>query len=64
MAVEMRKVIDWEGREVDYDSAVALMDDDIREGLHVALAPCSDQDFFDAYLIAHYVKYGEEFTII
>lgn len=20
--------------------------------------------FFDAYLIAHYVKYGEEFTII
>lgn len=64
MAVEMRKVIDWDGREVDYDSAVALMDDDIREGLHVALAPCSDQDFFDAYLIAHYVKYGEGFTII
>ena len=60
----MSKVIDWGGREVDCDSAVALMDDDIREGLHVALAPCSDQDFFDAYLIAHYVKYGEEFTII
>lgn len=39
------------------------MDDDIREGLHVALAPCSEQEFFDAYLIAHYVKYGEYFTV-
>lgn len=60
----MRIVIDWNGREVDYDSAVALMDDDIREGLHVTLSPCSEQDFFDAYLIAHYVKYGEMFTIV
>lgn len=41
----MRIVIDWVGREVDYDSAVALMDDDIREGLHEALAPCSEQAF-------------------
>lgn len=59
----MRMVIDWDGRGVDYDSAVALMDDDIRESLHTALAPCSEQDFFDAYLDAHYVKYGEEFTV-
>lgn len=59
----MRIVIDWDGREVDYDSAVALMDDDIREGLHVTLAPCSEQAFFEAYLIAHYVKYGEDFTV-
>ena len=41
----MSKVIDWDGREVDYDSAMVLMDDDIREGLHVVLAPCSEQDF-------------------
>lgn len=59
----MRMVIDLDGREVDYDSAVALMDDDVREGLHVALAPCSEQVFFDAYLDAHYVKYGENFTV-
>jgi hypothetical protein len=59
----MRIVIDWDGCEVDYDSAVALMDDDVREVLHAALAPCSEQDFFDAYLIAHYVKYGEVFTV-
>lgn len=59
----MRMVIDWDGHGVDYDSAVALMDDDIREGLHAALAPCSEQVFFDAYLDAHYVKYGEGFTV-
>lgn len=59
----MRMVVDWDGREVDYDSAVALMDDDIREGLHSVLAPCSEQGFFDAYLNAHYVKYGEFFTV-
>lgn len=63
MVSKMRIVIDWDGREVDYDSAVALMDDDIREGLHVTLAPCSEQAFFEAYLIAHYVKYGEDFTV-
>ena len=63
MVSKMRIVIDWDGREVDYDSAVALMDDDIREGLHETLSPCFEQDFFDAYLIAHYVKYGEEFTV-
>lgn len=59
----MSKVIDLDGREVDYDSAVVLMDDDIREGLHAVLAPCSEQEFFDAYLIGHYVKYGEYFTV-
>ena len=59
----MSKVINWDGREVDYDSAVALMDDDIREGLHCGFAPCSEQDFFNAYLTAHYAKYGEEFTV-
>lgn len=41
----MRMVINWDGREVDYDSAVSLMDDDIREGLHATLTPCSEQDF-------------------
>ena len=59
----MRTVIDWDGNEVDYDTAVVLMDDDIREGLHAELAPCSEQVFFDAYLDAHYRKYGEEFVI-
>ena len=59
----MRKVVDWNGNEVDFDAAVALMDDDIREELAAELTPCSDQRFFNAYLEQHYADYGEEFTI-
>ena len=62
--VEMSKVINWDGREVGYDSAVVLMDDGIRGGLHVAFASCFEQGFFNECLIAYYAKYGEEFTII
>ena len=62
-AEKMSKVVDWDGREVDFDAAVALMDDDIREELAAELAPCSDQRFFNAYLEQHYADYGEEFTI-
>ena len=51
------------GDEVDFDLAVALMDDEIRERLHNELAPCSRQDFFDAYCDAHEEKYGEEFKL-
>ena len=50
--------------EIDFDAAVNLMDDEIREDLHNKMAPCSDQEFMDAYMIAHFDKYdGEEFTI-
>ena len=63
MVIQMRMVIDWGGRGVDCDSAVALVDGEVREGLRSALAPCSGQVFFDACLGAHYVKYGEVFTV-
>mgnify|MGYP001754602484 FL=1 len=59
----MRKVVDWDGREIDFDAAVALMDDDIREELHAELSPCSDQRFFNAYLEQHYADFGEEFRV-
>ena len=59
----MRKVVDWDGREVDFDAAVALMDDDIREELHAELSPCSVQRFFNAYLEQHYADFGEEFRV-
>lgn len=48
---------------LDDEAAVNLMDDELRELLHANLAPCSEQEFFDAYLDAHCVKYGEEFRI-
>lgn len=59
----MSKVVDWYGREIDFDAAVALMDDDIREELHEELSPCSDQRFFNAYLEQHYADFGEEFRV-
>lgn len=45
-----------------FDAAVNMMDDEIREDLHAEIAPCSDVEFMEAYLDAHYEKYGEEFT--
>lgn len=51
------------GYEVDFDVMVNMMDDEIREELHNKLAPCTDQEFVDAYIEAHEAKYGEQFEI-
>lgn len=47
------------GVEIDFDNAVNLMDDELRERLSDELAPCPNQEFFDAYCEAHEEKYGE-----
>lgn len=39
---------EW-GVEIDFDTAVNLMDEDIRETLNYKMAPCTDQEFFDEY---------------
>lgn len=57
-------VLDYRGIEIDYDYAVELMDDDLREELHRKLAPCSDQEFFTAYEEAHKEKYGTNFETV
>lgn len=46
-----------------YKIAVELMDDEIREKLHRKMAPCTEEEFLEAYKIEHMKKYGEEFTI-
>lgn len=56
-------VKDENGSDVSYSAAVMLMDDDIRERLHYELAPCDEQTFFNAYLVAHKEKYGFEFVV-
>lgn len=48
---------------VDFDAAVELMDEEIREQLHAEMAPCGEQEFLDAYIEAHAKKYNEEFTV-
>lgn len=54
-----REVVNEYGVEVDYDVAVSMMDDDIREEIHADMAPCTDQEFFDEYAKRHAEKYGE-----
>ena len=56
-------VVNKEGTEINFDAAVALMDDDIREQLHNNLAPCTEQEFFTAYEKAHAEKYGEDWEL-
>ena len=55
--------VEYDGKEIPYEAAVALMDDEIREEVHADIAPCTEQEFFDEYCKRHLEKYGIEFVI-
>lgn len=55
----MTIVINSWGVEINYEAAVALMDDELREAICGTVD--TDQEFFDAYCKAHEEKFGEEF---
>lgn len=57
------EVVVINGREVDYDAAVNLMDNEIREELHSEIAPCTNQEFINAYIERHRQKFSEEFVV-
>ena len=57
------KVINKNGYALDYDAAVNMMDDEIREKLHAELAPGTEQEFFTAYEVAHADKFGAEWEL-
>ena len=50
------------GHEVNFEAAVELMDDEIREELHGEGIE-TEQAFLDAYSRRHFEKYGKEFTV-
>lgn len=56
-------VINANGTSIDFDAAVALMDDELRESIHAELSPCTEQEFFSAYEAAHAEKFGEEWEL-
>lgn len=58
----MTKVI-LNNKAVDFDAAVNLMDDDIRETLHDMADGWGEQEFLDAYVKAHTEVHGEEFAV-
>lgn len=53
--------VELNGQIVDFDGAVALMDDETREAVHDQFAGESEQDFILAYAAAHREKFGEIF---
>ena len=57
------KKVNLDGCEVDFGTGASLMDDEIREELHMELAPCTEQEFLDAYVERHAEKFGEDFDI-
>ena len=57
----MKTKITYKGREYDFGAARNLMDDELCENIHGAVD--TDQEFFDAYVLAHAEKFGEEFII-
>lgn len=56
----MEKIINANGEEISFETAVEFMDEEIRERLHMILAPCTEQEFITAYKKAHREKYGKE----
>ena len=57
------KVVNEYGTKIDYDVAVMMMDEDIREELCAELAPCSEQEFFDAYAKVYAAIYCEPWEL-
>lgn len=51
------------GKEVDFAAAEMLMNEGIREWLNEKLAPCTEQEFLDAYVEAHRKELDEEFKV-
>lgn len=49
----MTKVTDTEGNVYDFEYAVSMMDEELREEVHADMAPCTDQEFFEEYVTRH-----------
>lgn len=66
-----RTVTNAAGNDTDFDAAVNLMDDDLRESLHSGggdptgsnATPGDEQQFFDWYCRLHTEKFGKDFIV-
>lgn len=59
----MGKVINREGYELDFEAAVEMMDDELREELANSGEYETEQSFFNAYEEAHEKKFGEAWEL-
>ena len=53
------KVINKNGTEINFESALELMNGEICESIEA----CNEQEYFTAYEKAHEEKYGEEWEL-
>lgn len=51
------------GKEIDFEIATNYMNDEILEYLHNAIAPCSEQYFFDQYAAEHKIRFNETWEL-
>ncbi|MDP4117681.1 MAG: hypothetical protein Q8873_00610 [Bacillota bacterium] len=58
----MTTVINASGVKIEFNAAVNLMDDGIREDLH-RIGYATEQDFFAAYEKAHKAKFGADWEL-
>ena len=47
----------------EFDIFENYMDDELRERAAWEIAPCSEQEFIDRYVVLHYEAYAEEFQV-
>ena len=59
----MTMVVNNNCASIDYDAAVALMDDDLREAVAADLAPCTEQEFFTEYCKRYSIKFGASWEL-
>lgn len=59
----MTTVKNANGDEIDFEAAVHMMDDELREEIHADLAPCDPQEFVEEYARRHAEKFdGDRFA--
>jgi len=56
-----KTIINEENKEINWDAAVNLMDNEIQEAVHLDLAPCINEIFWIEYCKRHREVFGEEF---
>lgn len=56
-------VLTHQGQVFDMETVAHYMDHDLAEDLHLELAPCRPQVFYEEYCKRHEERFGEEFRI-
>lgn len=57
-------VSDPSGTSLRFPMAVSQMDPALYTQVHTAIAPCTEQEFYDAYCAAHVAHFGTPFSVM